>query len=309
MKLVCLLTYGLGDWYHPLSVIPSIKAGLGIVDVKLYVDCVYFAYPGFESQKQTGISMLNVVTKDWEVVPPQYFGSGDWYGIPNRIIGPQYNDIKNDFCFYRGHALKSYMRNVYDTLKQKEPITFLVGQQKWTYIWNGVENIPIDFSKREPLKFSLPNYAEKEKLDKILSEPIVLIHVRKKGRYINDDYFQQIINYCDTFNLKTALIGLKSESILTLGNNTYDFRESLSPEGCMYLIERSAYMITSGSMYTMHRLYFNKPTIIGLHETFGNGDRNNTYFKEDLDNPNYLIFNSDEPNLNTIFKTIKTWNL
>jgi hypothetical protein len=56
--------------------------------------------------------MLKSVCSNHKFVPSEYFGSDNWYGCPNVLIGPQYNNIKNDFCFYRKDILKQYMRDI-----------------------------------------------------------------------------------------------------------------------------------------------------------------------------------------------------
>jgi len=61
MKLICLLTHGLGDWYTPLATIPSIMRKRNITDLKIYVDSIYFASNSYMPQRETGIKMIESI--------------------------------------------------------------------------------------------------------------------------------------------------------------------------------------------------------------------------------------------------------
>ena len=73
----------------------------------------------------------------------------------------------------------------------------------------------------------------------------------------------------------------------------------------MYLIENNKYMITSGSMYTVHRFFSNKPTIICIFES--NCTRWNGFHKEDNENKNYIFYDADLHHLDSIKHDIKKW--
>jgi len=301
MKLICLITHGLGDWYPPLTILKSIMKKRNISDLEIYVDSIYFASPNFPLQQETGIKMIESITKNWIPVPPEYFGSGDWYGIPDRRLGPQYEDIKYDFLFYRLPQLQQYMNNILS--QQKEKHIFLCGTGIWSYEWNGYENIPIDFSERHPLILGIPE--EKEFLDSIIKEDNILIHMRKKGGGVSDSYFHELITYCNSKGKKTILLGLQNEVRIPIPENNYDLREKLSVEGVFYLIERNKYMITSSSVYTYHRFFFNLPTVITIMEH--DVDRYHAFHKEDLENKNYIFYDSDLPHLENMKRNIDKW--
>jgi hypothetical protein len=307
MKLICTVTHGMGDWYLPLSILPDFmeKNNIKHEDLTVYVDSVYGANPGAYPQHHgTGVKMLNSVTKNWKFVPPQFFGSGDWYGIPDRVLGPQYKDIKNDFLFYRGPGLKDYMRKELAASNAIEPTKFISGTGLWSYEWNGQENIPLDFSGAKPLKCEPMPPEEKAFVDSIVQRNALLIHARKKGHYATDGYFQTIINFCNQLGIATAVLGLGWECRLM--NMTYDLREKISYEQTMYLLENLNHMVTSGSMYTFHRFHFpDKKSIIGLMEH--NVDRYHCFEKKYLENPNNIIYNSDVDHMPQLMADVKRW--
>jgi len=306
MKLIWLVTHGLGDWYLPLSLIPKFIQQHEISKLDLYVDSIYFAQTNYPLQKETGSKMLSSISPKWAAVPSEYFGSDDWHGIPNRYLGPQYTDIKHDFLFYRRQQLKDYIRNL--LTKETEPFRFICGTGIWSYEWDGNENIPVDFSGRTSLKFELPRNLGY--LHNLVHQNAVLIHLRKKSAYTDDDYFNQIISYCHSKGKYTILIGLKQEVAVDKSAMVIDLRmETITPEEIFYLIENMKYMITSSSVYTWHRFNFNLPTIVTIPETSGYGYcvKENAFLPEDLHNPQYKFYNASEPHLDALTQDIDKW--
>lgn len=301
MKLICLLTHGLGDWYLPLSILNGFMKERNISELDVYIDSVYMAFPHqYLSQRETGIKMVESITKNWQAVPTEFFGSDDWHGIPDRRMGPEYHNIKNDFLFYRKDCVKNYMRTIYENEKKRGDVAFISGTGVWSYEWNGSENIPLDFSKKIKLNFNKPQGNELNKCNDIIANNTVLIHARKKGAVINDEYFQKVIDFCNAKNKKTAIIGLKSEC--KIYNMTYDLRENISVEQTMYLIEHLPVMATSGSMYTTHRFFVNKPTLMNIFES--NVDRYHSILKEHIENPNHIIYDGDKPHLDELLNQL-----
>lgn len=306
MKLIVLLTHGMGDMYPLLSVLPDFMERNGIAqeDLCIYIDSIYFARPeGFTAQRETCIRMVECITRNWKPVPPQFFGSDDLYGIPNRWKGPQYEDIRKEFVFYRRQPVKQYIAKVLAESKAREETRFICSFAYHSYEWNGTENVPIDFSHGRPLKFNPPSPAEIPRLDSIIASNPLLLHARKKGGCISDVYFQKIIDFCAGNSIPTVAIGMRGEC--ELHGLTHDLRENISVEQTMYLLENVEHMVTCASMYTYHRFWFNRHNLIGLMES--NGARHQAFHKTDLENPKNIIYDSDTYHLDKLMLDLAGW--
>jgi hypothetical protein len=307
MKLICLLTHGLGDFYYPLSILPSFMKERNIPpeNLKIYVDSIYFVdpSPGYVSSRLTAIKMIETVTKNWEAVPSKFFGSGDFFGIPNRRLGPQYEHIKHDFIYYRLPQLKTYMRSVIEESQKQEDTLFIYGPCLWMVEWKNNENIPIDLSKRASINIGISD-EEKSKMDEFLGLRSILIHVRLKGGGVNSHFFTSLIGCCVNHNIKPILVGIKSEMRIDPRCWAIDLRECISVEQNMYLTEKCNYAILSSSMFSYHRLFFNKETIINVPMS-NNGLTG--FFKNDILNPRHLFLDSDRNNIDVVINKIKMW--
>lgn len=301
-KLVMIITHGLGDMYPPLSIVENIAKERNISkdNIKIYVDTAYFGlynnYP--DNLRESVKKLIETVTLNWEPIPIHMFSSGDWHGIPDRRNGPVYENIKNDFFFYRLNPLKEFAKQFIN-----DDTILIAGTGVWSYEWVNGENVPLSFSNRKKLEFNITQ-EHKNIVDKMLEKKCVLIHCRKKGAAINDIYFNTIVDKCIENNLTPILIGLRNE-VRIQNNNIIDIRETVPTEFIMYLIERCHYMITSGSMFTFHRFFSNLPTIIGLFES--NVDRWHCFHKSDIENPNYIIYDADQPHIDKIINHIQIW--
>lgn len=304
-KMVMFLTHGMGDMYPPLSIIDDLLDihQINKNDLSIYVDTAYFAYEYYpQCLRDTIKVMVESITKKWQPTDSNIFSSGDWYGIPDRKNGPLYENIKNDFFFYRQQPLKEFAKQFI-----RDDIVLICGTGMWSYEWKNGENIPLSFNKRKKLNIPITHNQLLE-ANKILStnKKTILIHCRKKGNAINDEYFNFIIEFCKLKSITPILIGLKNEVIINNPIGVIDLRQHTDIEIVMYLIEQCPYMITSGSMFTFHRFFSNKPTIIGLFES--NVDRYHCFQKEDIDNPNNIIYDADQPHLDQIKFYLDKWS-
>ena len=293
MKLICYLQCGLGDWYDLLTMLPELMKDRNIKreDIKFYIDCIYFHDEKFKAEKKAAIKMMELFTDDWEIVPENVGSFRNLYyeDESDRTYGPKYEKIKNDFLFYRLPQTKEYMKS---QLKDNDMfIHSILG--KHIYEWKDGKNIRIRYTQK-PLEFNT------DKKD------TVLIHVRKKGGYVTEDFYDNIIEYLHNKNKKVILIGNK-DVYLTWKNTIQDVRGILSFEEVMELIPKCEYMITSCSMFGYHRLLFNKPTIVLMPEQTGGGGRNAIFQEETIKNENYLILNADKPILGAVMERIKQW--
>jgi hypothetical protein len=306
MRLICLITHGLGDYYYPLCILPSFMEEHGISPdkLKIYVDSIYFVdnSPYYKSSKQTGIKLIESITKNWEAVPKQYFGSGDFYGIKNRREGVVYENIKYDFIYYRLPQLKQYMSKIIEESNKQEETVFIYGPCLWLVKFINGMNVPINLSKRKPLKIKI-SPKEREITNKYFNDKTVLIQIRAKGAGITPRYYNEIINYCYRNNIKVLLLGIKNEMPVQILPNVLDLRESISVEQTMYLVEQCPLAILSSSMWSYHRLFFNKSTIINV--PFSNNGLTG-YFREDINKPMHLFLNCDEYNVNQTINKIKS---
>jgi len=290
-KIIIYAQCGLGDYYDLFAMIPEIKKKYKTNRIKIFIDSMYFWSPGYQLEKETTIKMIEEITKDWEIVPMNvgsfrnlYYGSDE----KDRVNGPQYEKIKNDFLFYRLPQTKEYMKS---RIKENNIfISTIMG--KYIYEWKDNTNILIDL-KREPLHFDIPKK--------------VLIHIRKKGTAVNNLYYEKILNYCLAQEFVCILIGKKSELNINIFHPyVIDLRNNCPLSEIMKLIEETDYMIGSSSMFTTHRLLFNKPTIIVTPVNAGSNEA--VFRKDDLKNTDFLFLDGDNKLiLNQVMEGINKW--
>ena len=191
-KIIIYAQCGLGDYYDLFAMIPEIKKKYKTNKIKIFIDSMYFWSPGYQLEKETTIKMIEEITKDWEIVPMNVGSFRNLYyeDGKDRVNGPQYEKIKNDFLFYRLPQTKEYIKSRIG--ENNIFISTIMG--KYIYEWKDNTNILIDL-KREPLHFDIPKK--------------ILIHIRKKGKGVNDFYYTNLINYCLVKGFICILIGRK----------------------------------------------------------------------------------------------------
>jgi len=294
-KLILYLQCGLGDWYDLLAMLPAIlkEKNLKKEDIKIYIDCIYFHDNTFINERFTAEELLNRYSDDWIIVPKEcgsykniYFPDG-----VDRQKGIIYENIKNDFLFYRLSETKEYMK---DKINDNDIfISAVMGKE--IYEWKNGENILLDL-ERKPLE-SANN-----------SPKILLIHVRKKGIFINETFYKKFIEYCTGNNIRCILIGNLEEINLDISNRLIiDLRSKLTISELFYYIRTIDYMFGSSSMFTYHRFHSNKPTIIATPDSTGAGPAEIVMRKEYLENKNYLFVNADSDCYNKIKEQVDEW--
>ncbi len=297
MKLICLLSFGTGDWYNLLTMLPAIMEERNIKkeDLKFFIDCIYFNDDKFKLEKETAIKMMELFTKNWEVVPEEFGSYRNLYyqDESDRKLGPVYEKIKNDFMFYRNVRTRKWIK---DRLTSND-IFIYAALGKHIYEWKDGANIFIDYSQK-PLDF-------KFKYDNNISD--LIIHVRGKGNNISSNFYNDIINKFLEKNKSIILIGNPNEIQINIKTNVKDLRGIISLEEIMHLIKSCSHMITSCSMFGYHRVLFNKPTIILTPEQTGGGSSFAVFQENVLNNSNYLFLNSDEEIKVQTMERINQW--
>jgi ADP-heptose:LPS heptosyltransferase len=295
-KLVLYCSHGLGDFYEMLCMVPEIKRINSIKDedVHFFIDSVYFHDKKYKVEMNSTIDLLALVGNNGIcTIVPENIGSYHgliWYGNSDWRKGIEYDKIKNDFLFYREQKTKDYMKEQID-----ENTIFIYSSLggNFVYEWKNGENIKINY-KMKPIK---------------LRKKTILIHSRIKGFRMDSNFFTEIINHCIRNNFMVCLIGNKNEITIDEHPQIEDTTGKLALEYNLDLIENCDYMIGNSSMFTLHRLMFNKPTIICTPEdSWRTPGYKYLFNKKQLENPNFLFLNSDEDNIEIIKNKIDEWS-
>jgi len=316
-RLICYVSMGMGDFYNMITMIPDIAKKRNIskeniiayIDSKYFYDDLYRQDLGFPQKRESAEKIMGSVMdkKNMHVIPKELRTVGMlWKDKKEWYTGARYEWIKNDFLYYRRPETKNYMKS-----KIREGDIFIYSHMgEFNYEWRDGTNVLLKY-ERKPLKFSITK-EQKEKLDNAISGKSLLIHVRRKNDLFDSKYHNTIIEHCKDKGIKCILIGLKNDFFgrfpenININNyeNIVDFRSKISFEENMHLVENAKHMLTSTSMFTNHRLFFNKPTIICSSEKYGSSKV--TYSKEQLDNENYLFLYPNNPIIDVI-EEIEGW--
>lgn len=303
IKAVVYLKGGLGDVYSCLAMLPQVmkEKGLKKDEVKIYTDCVYLLNPEYfgKTLQDSMIELLNLGgVYNYEIIPEPYNSAYDinWPSDEAQrdspIMGGNFD--KHDFLFWRFPQTKDFMK---EQLEKYPGCTFIdTVVTEFIYEWKDGEYKELTHD-RVPLNF-VPKEKEKKYLDKICEEKHILIHVRIKAKEESMGNFNRIIKFCQNRKIKCILTGLKDEgieqrdNIIDLRNSTDE--EKISFAGMMYLSAKAKLMLTSSSVQTYHRLYYNyqdKKTISCFAQF--RGDYKNYFQQKILDNPNNIFLNAD----------------
>ncbi len=305
MKLVCYIQCGLGDFYDLLCMLPDFikKRNIKKEDIKFYVDSVYFVQ-NINKPKELVIKLMELITKNWEVIPADI---GSWQNLfyddrKDFPTGPVYEKIKNTFLFYRRPQTKDFFKKRLD--KDTIFLHAIMGAN-FTYEWKDGVNVPLKGTyERRPLRFQLPKYhTTKVELDAMFGKNTALVQVRRKGKCITDGFFNEILTHLQSKGFNPIYVNLDGGKI-TCGTNV----TGSSPESLMYILEHIKYAVITSSIFSFHRVHFDKPTIITIPERLIGIKY--VYQKEYVENPKYLFLNSDwkeENVLPRIKERIDTW--
>ncbi len=301
MKLVCHIQCGLGDFYDLLCMLPDFieKRGIKKEDIKFYVDSIYFNQPQFAGQKEMTIKLMELFTKNWEVIPA---GIGSWQDLfyadkSDRITGPKYEKIKNTFLFYRRPETVNFFKSKLD----KDTI-FLHGIMgaNFTFEWQDGVNVYLKGTyERRPLRFEIPIEIRKH-YDMLIKKHDSFVQVRRKGVCKTDTFFNEIISSLNARKLNPLYINLDGGNIQG-GTNISHY----SPESILYILEHVKYAVITSSIFSFHRVHFNRHTIITIPERLIAAKH--VYQKEYIENPKYLFLNSDKDILPQLKHRISTW--
>lgn len=273
MKLVLLLRYGIGDWYDLLSMLPEILKDKNLTkdDLKIYVDCIYFHDSRYSVEKESAVKLIELFTKNWEVVPKE-LGSFD------NLHMERVKDMRKVFLPFCRQETKNYIQSKLNT----DDILISAFMGLYIYEWKNNTNVVLNF-KKEPLRLPLEKPKE------------ILIHIRKKGNYVSDTFYNNIMQQCIDNNIRCILIGNEKEMYIHSNKHILDLRNKLSLGEIFDYIEKADYMISSTSIFAYHRFHTNKPTIF-LNPVFtGTALQTPVVRPEYLNNKNYLFLNCDIP--------------
>ena len=306
MKCVVYMRGGCGDLYPFLTILPQImeEHKLTMDDIELYLDSIYTLAPNSHPfNSETMLRILKVAGIEKVILVPIFDSSALgllWPSEDTIIYGPLIgkNFDKKDFMFWRKPDTQKFIRD-----RLTKDTIFIDGVVDRIFEW--------DMKKEEykqlkyievPLKFK-PNVLEFFGINAILNSKHLLIHYRTKGYEENIDYYNKIISFCNTNDIVPIVIGLKDNN---LTGKFIDLREMLTVDGLFYIIDKAKIMLTSSSIFTYHRLYYqfkDKTTIVCYPNHMGGFEKN---FKQGIyDNPNHYFYNSDEDNFDKICEVIK----
>lgn len=305
-KCLVYLRGGCGDIYPFLVMVPEIlrENNLNIDDIQIYIDSVYLQDPEkhqFDSQTMFklfaayGFTRLCVLDKchstAWDLL---------WSSKEAIVQGPKININfrEDDFMFWRSEFTKRYMKS---QLEKHPDAIFIDGVVDRIFQWENGKYKQLTYDEY-PVKFIMKD-SEKIFIDTMLKEKHILIHYRIKGTYDNNNYFNSVIDFCNKQNRIPIFIGLKGGN---LKGNFIDLRERLSVEELFYIVEKADLMLTSSSIISYHRVYFNyedRKTILCTPYHLGGFICN--FNQKIYNNQNHIFLNSDEDNLEKIYEVIK----
>ncbi len=309
MKCVAYMRGGSGDVYPFLAILPQImkEHNLNMDDIVLYLDSVYTLNPtSHKFASETMLRMIDVAgLKNIIYVPIDNSSAMDllWPSQNARIYGPlmEENFDKKEFMFWKELRTREFIRS-----KLTKDTIFIDGVVDTNFEWDmkKEEYKQLDYEE-VPLEFK-PDVSEMIKINDMLKSSHLLIHYRKKGYKEDTYYYNKIIEFCSANNITPIVIGLKDDNLI---GRFIDLREELSVDGLFYITKESKMMLTSSSIFTFHRLYYNfknKTTIISYPNHLGGFEKS---LKQKIyDNPNHYFYNSDEDNIDKICEVIKNEN-
>ena len=306
MKCVVYMRGGNGDVYPFLTILPQImkEKNLTVDDITLYLDSAYTLYPGsYKFESKTMLRMIDAAgIKNIIFVPGLCSSANDllWPSQNARIYGPliDENFDRNEFMFWKSSLTKEFMKS-----KLNKDTIFIDGVVDANFEWDMKKEEYKQLSYEEfPLEFK-PHISEMIKINTMLATPHLLIHYRKKGYKEDTNHYNKIIEFCNDNDIVPIVIGLKDNN---LTGNFMDLREELTVDGLFYITKEAKMMLTSSSVFTFHRLYYqfkNKTTIISSPTHLGGFEKS---LKQKIyDNSNHYFFNSDEDNIDKICEVIK----
>lgn len=295
MKLISLVGYGMGDWYEPFCMLPSFIHDNDITEHDLYIDSVYFLDESkYVFERSMGRELIrklkeNTIVTNIYFVGREFFGSGDYYGLEDRVKGPDYVAMKNIFLPYRTESLRSFFINDVFT-KEKEPYRFVSWCNRHNYEWVGDENVAVKSS----YVHSLCSWGEK----------IAVVHIRLRGRTVDRAYYNFIIQCLLDNGYTVELIGSDNELTIDVKHEkVLDYRGVIGCRDVLSKIESADLFIGNNSMYTCHAISSKVPTIACTMES--NGCKESFFTDRQLAANRVWFFNSDVPHIEEIRAVIE----
>jgi len=307
-KLVVYMRGALGDIWPVISAIKPIidKYQISKFDTTIITDNVYYFRANYpRGLEKFSIDMINKISPNIIKVSPFINNN---FRLPfndttDALSQENADKMVNEFMFWRPPELKEFVKNFItpDCIFIDSLFTECI--MKWNWEKQKYERIG---DERAIFEFNPPKI-EKDYIDDLLiNDKHILIHTRKKQEgdavTMNDDYYNQIIKYCNKKNINVIVIGtdnliLKGDFVDLRGESPFSF------EGTGYLIDKCNMMLGNDSGFSAMKLYQQQKDKL-LIMNYPRWSRSPWYFRAIKDKSNCLLLNAQEDNFDKIKKAI-----
>ena len=311
-NIVAYIRGGLGDVYPAISSIKSIaeKENINKQNILVITDSVYYFRDNYPKElSDYSIEMIRHLTNNIITIPPQ-INDNFWLNKNDIRFDDTTNELSqeeadknfNEFMFWRPDSLREFvLRFLYkDTIFIDSLFTECI------LFWNEYKYERVG-NERATFKFT-PTKLEKDLIDNWFEEfhKHIIIPVRKKkegdAHTETDDFYQNIITWCNENNITPMLIGIEGDKYEGYfkdmrGSNIFTF------EGMAYLIDKCKVMLGNDSGFSAIKLYQQQKDKL-LIMNYPRWDRSPWYFRAIKDKSNCLLLDAREDNLDKIKKAI-----
>jgi len=307
-KLVTYIRGALGDIWPAITAIKPIidKHNISKFDTTVITDNVYYFRANYpRGLEKFSIDMINKISPNVVKVSP--FVNNN-FRLPfddttNALSQENADKMVNEFMFWRPTELKEFVRKFIGPNTIFIDSLFTECIMEWNWKKQKYERIG---DERATFEFNPPKI-EKEYIDDLfMNDTHIIIHTRKKQEgdavTMNDDYYNQIIKYCNKKNINVIVIGtdnliLEGDFIDLRGENPFSF------DGIGYLIDNCNVMLGNDSGFSAMKLYQQQKDKL-LIMNYPRWERSSWYFRTIKDKSNCLLLDARKNNIEKIKQTI-----